>query len=109
MALWIETGRYSRPRLEINERICPLCSESRIQRGLLPQIETEAHFLFPCVQHINLRLKWFSMISKPENFEILNGVTKLDIVLNRAENCKPTAQFIVDAYGVRSKLITKAY
>ena len=57
LALRIETGRYSRPRLEIHERICPLCSENRIQRGLLPQIETGAHFLFSCVQHITLRVK----------------------------------------------------
>ena len=107
LALRIETGRYSRPRLEIHERICPLCSENRIQQGLSPQIETESHFLFSCIQHINLRVKWFSIISKPEHFEILNEATKLDIVLNRAENCKPTAQYIVDAYGVRSKLINK--
>ena len=107
LALRIETGRYSRPRLEVHERICPICSETRIQRGLLPQIETEAHFLFSCDQYTKLREKWFSLIFKPENFDSLNEAAKLDVVLNHAENCKPSAQFIIDAYGVRSKSINK--
>ena len=41
LALRIETGRYSRPRLEIHERLCPVCTESKIQQGLAPEIENE--------------------------------------------------------------------
>ena len=105
LVLWIESGRYSRPRLEIYERLCPVCTESKIQQGLVPEIENEVHFLFFCEQYDKLRADWFSTLNKPENFCILDEATKLNIVLNQQENCKPSAQFIVDAYGFRSKLL----
>ena len=105
IALRIESGRYSRPRLEIHERLCPVCTESRIQQGLAPEIENESHFLLFCVKYDILRAKWFSTINKPENFYTLDEASKLNIVLNQQENCKPSAHFIVDAYGLRSKLL----
>ena len=105
LALRIESGRYSRPRLEIHERICPVCIKNKIQQGLAPEIENEVHFLFFCDQYDNLRVKWFSTLNKPENFYMLDDATKLNIVLNQQENCKPSAQFIVDAYGLRSNLL----
>ena len=105
LAIRIESGRYSRPRLEIHERLCPVCIDSRTQQGLAPEIENEIHFLFFCDKYEILRANWFSNINKPENFSTLDEATKLNIVLNQHENCKPSAQFIVDAYGLRSKLL----
>ena len=72
---------------------------------MAPEIENEVHFLFFCDQYVNLRASWFSTLNKPENFYMLDEATKLNIVLNQQENCKPSAQFIVDAYGLRSKLL----
>ena len=54
-----------------------------------------------------LREKLYSIIKIPENFETIDDASKLSIVLNMPENCKYTAQFIVDAYGMRRKLINK--
>ena len=107
LALRIESGRYSRPRLEVHERICPVCSDNKIQQGLEPEIEDETHYLFFCEQYDVLRASWFSKINKPENFHMLDEESKLSIVLNQPENCKQSAQFIADAYGLRSKLINR--
>ena len=103
----IESGRYSRPRVEVNERICPICSERRIQQGLEPEIESEIHFLIFCDKYSILREKLFSTLNKPATFEMLDESTKLSILSNQPENCKPTAQFIADAFSMRSKLINK--
>ena len=64
------------------------------------------HFLFFCDQYDKLRANWFSNLNIPENFYMLDEATKLNIVLNQQENCKPSAQFIVDAYGLRRKLLS---
>ena len=41
----------------------------------------------------------------PENFYHLSLAERLKIVFNEPENVKITAQFIIDAYNVRSKII----
>ena len=105
LELRIETGRYARPRLEIHERICLLCSENKRKNNLEPEIESEMHFLFYCDKLTFLREKWFSSIIKPDNFELLSEGERLSIVLNMHENCKPTAQFITDAYCMRNKIL----
>ena len=105
LELRIETGRYARPRLEINERICLLCSENKRKNNQVPEIENETHFLFYCDKLNILRDKFFSTIKKPDNFELLSEGERLSIVLNMHENCKPTAQFITDAYCMRNKIL----
>ena len=107
LELRIETGRFSRPRLEIHERLCLICSESRRKNNLEPEIETEIHFLLFCEQYSILRGKWFSLLKKPNNFELMNEGEKLNVVLNLHENCKPTAQFITDAYCMRNKIMNQ--
>ena len=84
-----------------------ICSEIRSQNNLEPEIETEIHFLFSCDQLSTLRGKWFSIIKKPDNFNLLDEGEKLNIVLNMHENCKPTAQYITDAYCVRNKILNQ--
>ena len=107
LQLRIESGRYVRPPLTINERICLICSESKAQQGSEPEIETETHFLLFCEKYDILRNKLFSIIYKPENFGIMDEATKLNVILNLPENCKHTAQFIADAYSMRNKIINK--
>ena len=107
LELKIETGRYSRPRLELHERLCPICTESRLQRSLEPEIETEIHFLFFCEHFENLRMCWMQKVTKPENFTNLDEGTRLEIVLNDPNNVKTTAQFLVDAFNMRRKMLNK--
>ena len=82
LELKIETGRYARPRLEVHERICPICTENRQHKGLEPEIETEIHFLFYCELYDNLRKGWIQKVIKPQNFMDLDEDTKLKVVLN---------------------------
>ena len=105
LELKIETGRYSRPRLEITERICPICIENRLRDGLEPEIETEIHFLFFCEMYKSLRDRWNQTLSKPDNFEAIDETTKLKLVLNDHTNVKATAQFIVDAFNMRRQML----
>ena len=70
-----------------------------------PEIENETHFLFYCDKLKILRDKFFSTIIKPDNFELLSEGERLSVVLNMHENCKPTAQFITDAYCMRNKFL----
>ena len=78
-----------------------------VQLSKLNKVENETHYLFFCEQYDILRANWFSKINKPENFHMLDEESKLSIVLNQPENCKQSAQFIADAYGLRSKLINR--
>ena len=71
------------------------------------QIETEVHFLFFCSHYTTLRDTWLESLIKPTNFENLDEGSKLSIVLNDADNVKKTAQFIINAYSLRSKLLNK--
>jgi hypothetical protein len=107
LELRIESGRFSRPRLEVHERICLICRETNLGLDLEPQIETEAHFLFFCGHYNTLRNTWLADLVKPENFENLDEGSKLSIVLNVPENVKKTAQFIINAYNMRSKKLNK--
>ena len=107
LELRIESGRFSRPRLEINERICLICRDTNLGLDLEPQIETEAHFLFFCDYYNNLRNTLLTDLVKPENFGNLDEGSKLSIVLNVPENVKKTAQFIINAYNMRSKKLNK--
>ena len=107
LELRIESGRFSRPRLEINERICLVCRDNNLRLDLEVQIETEVHFLFFCSHYTTLRDTWLESLIKPTNFENLDEGSKLSIVLNVPENVKKTAQFIINAYSMRSKLLNK--
>ena len=107
LELRIESGRFSRPRLEINERICLVCRDNNLRLNLEPQIETEVHFLFICSHYTALRDTWLESLIKPANFENLDEGSKLSIVLNDPDNVKKTAQFIINAYSLRSKLLNK--
>ena len=103
----IESGRFSRPRLEIYQRLCLVCRDSNVSLGLEPCVETEFHFVFICSKYNTLRNSWLENLVKPENFVNLDEGSKLGIVLNLPENVKSTAQFIISAYNMRSKLLYK--
>jgi hypothetical protein len=49
LAIRIETGQYERPKLMIQQRLCPSCKDGQL-------IETEEHFVF--AMYINLSELW---------------------------------------------------
>ena len=107
LELRIKSGRFSRPPLEIHKCVCFVCRDTNLGLDLQPEIETEAHFLFFCGHYDNLRNAWLADLVKPENFQNLDEGSKLSVVLNAPENVKKTAQFIINAYNMRSKKLNK--
>ena len=99
LELKICTGRYiNQPE---SDRICTAdrsCSEDRL-------VETECHFTLTCPAYHLLRQTWLARLKVPENFEELNDTEKLSIAVNEIENVKPTAQFIVEAFNLRSRIL----
>jgi hypothetical protein len=98
LAIRIETGRYERPRIEENFRLCQVCLDG-------VSIEHEYHVIFQCTSYNNIRMSWLSKIKTPENFCDLVTAEKLKVVLNWPENVKLTAQFLIDAFNKRSKIV----
>ena len=99
LELKICTGRYiNQPE---SDRICTAdrsCSEG----GL---VESECHFILTCPAYHLLRQTWLAKLKVPNNFEKLNDTEKLSIAINEIDNVKPTAQFIVDAFNLRSRIL----
>lgn len=83
----IERGRYTRPKLPVEERTCPYCPS---------QIGNEIHFLTECCEYNVQRDATFAMISTQcKNFSQLARNEKMIFLLN-AEGCILTeiAKFI---------------
>ena len=95
----IETQRYFRPKIPYEQRFCVTCPNHN------QEIECEIHYLFSCTAYSNLRNSWLSNLEKPENFDTLDNREKLDIVLNINSNIKLTANFILSAFDIRSKIL----
>ena len=95
----LETARYVRPILPENERLC-YCDSG--------EIESELYVLFKCTKYNNLREAWFGKLSKPENFVDLPPQDKLKLILNKSENVKHTAQYLVAVMDLR-RLLNKKY
>ena len=96
----IETGRYSRPRLPEASRICLACPEPT------NQVENEYHFIFECEAYRDERLIWIDKLTIPNNFSTLLHSQKLKIVLNDHNNVKLSAQYLINIYDKRSKIVT---
>ena len=102
----IELGRFSRPRLPEVDRICLACINSADPNIVqTSQIENEFHFIFKCNRYESIRNSWLTKLNLPTNFENLPECEKLKVALNDEKNVSITAQFIVDAYRLRSKVV----
>ena len=95
----LETGRYARPRLPAEARLCQVCENQD------EEVEDEIHFLFYCKASEEERSTWLNSLQKPENFLNLPSNEKLCIVLNNHDNVKQTAQHIIDVFDKRSKIL----
>ena len=130
LPLRMETGRYSVPRLPEAERTCLVCkvddqlvdvevadhggdpvdhdgeAVEAVTRSGNP-VESETHFLFQCVAYEAERGIWYGKMTLPNDFDNLPLETKLSIVPNDQTNVKFTAQYILNAFNLRSKIINK--
>ena len=92
LPLCIETGRYLRPIVPEHQRTC-YCNSG--------QVESEYYVLFQCQMYRHLREAWLNKLVKPDNFDNTTPQEKLKTVLNRPENVKHTAQFILSLMDQR--------
>ena len=60
---------------------------------------------FFCNQYHFLRQKWLAELEKPPNFFELITDDKFKLIFSKPENVKITAQYIVNCFDVRSKII----
>ena len=105
LELRIESGRYCRPTLDFAQRVCPGC-EQLDGDGETP-VETELHFLYDCPLYSDLREVWLDKMQSLVPFQTLQEEEKMECCLNNPSNVKSTAQFIVDAFNLRSKFVNK--
>ena len=61
LAIRIESGRFERPILPAEARLCPSCKDNM-------SVENEEHFIFYCQKYNHLREIWLQKILKPANF-----------------------------------------
>ena len=77
MSLHIETGRYVRPRLPAEERLCKICNSG--------EIEDEKHFLLKCQKYNFERHLLIYKLPNPNTFFTLTDKDKLDLLLNNTD------------------------
>ena len=97
LRLRIETGRYIRPRMAPEDRVCLICNNG--------QVEDEIHFLLVCDEYGESRRKLFDCVPNIENFQGLGNIDKLELLVNDPMLVKQTAKFITEAYEHRSTII----
>ena len=96
----IETGRYARPRLPAEARLCQICTNDG------QRIEDEYHFIFDCKAYEHERFLWKHKMELPANFETETQEKKFDLVLNEPKNVKLTAQYLISIFDTRSKIVS---
>ena len=99
LELKIETGRYF--HLPENERLCEI-HESCLKQAIQ---ENEFHFLLFCPAYSDIRTSWLNKLELPENFQQSPVEEQVSTLINDITNVKATAQFIVDAYNLRSRIL----
>ena len=94
--LEIERGRYTKPKTDISERLCPLCNS----------VEDEIHFLVNCKLYEAERLHFFSkLMTKIRNFSELDDVEKFILFMSSEDNqiVTWTGKFIDKSFNIQSR------
>ena len=91
----LETARYLGPVVPEHERLC-YCNSG--------DIESEFYVSFKCQNYNNLREAWLSKLTNPDNFSHLSPQDKLKLVLNKPENVRHTAKYLVSVMDLRRQL-----
>ena len=68
------------------------------------EVENEFHFVLRCSGYKDLRLKWLDSLTLPDNFDTLTDTGKMAVLINLT-NVKSTAQFTVEAFKQRARLL----
>ena len=99
LLLRVETARFTRPVVPEHRRVCYCYSG---------EVENEYHVLFNCSVYYELREAWLKKLQLPDNFERLLPAERLALVLNKAENVRHTAHYLMSLLDLRS-LLNKIY
>ena len=101
LELKICTGRYL--QLPEMSRVCLVTPQCTAES----EVESEAHFLIRCSGYSDLRRLLFDKLTLPDGFHGFTESEQISILVNNPSNTKLTAQFIIDAFNQRSKLLFK--
>ena len=94
LPLAIETGRYARPPVTVENRLCVVCNKNCV--------ETEKHFLLDCPLYDDLRLILFLQCSQfIEGFNCLNEDQKFIQIMNCDEIQPLLCKCVFDFYTRR--------
>lgn len=104
--LRIETGRYERPRIEANLRVCACCGSA---------VEDEMHFVMECVQYTSRRNVFIQQVRSYADHDTTINIPNNDasdqqmfIFLFTSASpfvCRALADFIWDAFKIRDSLL----
>ena len=97
LSLHIETGRFLRPRLPAEERLCLVCNSG--------EVENEAHLLLHCTAYNLQRQLLYEKIDDPISFASLSEKEQLKVILNGSDLVKSTSQYIIDSFDKRSLFV----
>ena len=96
--LVIESGRHSRPIVNVHERMCHICQ----------CVEDEVQFMLDCRINSDERAHFFTKVTRayPE-FESLSNIEKCDFVLSNQDNQLMTwaGKFIYKSFARRSEIL----
>ena len=94
LPLAIETGRYSKPKTPLQDRLCKFCSSN--------SIEDETHFLADCDFYSDLRYDLIESASPLNaNFHFLNSEGKICFLMESDELQFNIANYLLAAFRRR--------
>ena len=82
------------------DRICKVTEQCEAEAV----VENEFHFVLRCNGYTDIRQQWLDSLKLPDNFDQLTDTGKMAVLIN-LDNVKLTAQFIVEAFNQRAKLL----
>ena len=100
LELKIETGRFSRPIIPAEQRFCEVCDNTE------GYVEDEYHFMIECERYNDERANWLSSLPVAPNIQEADRSEILKVILNESSNLKPTAQYLIKCFDVRSNIIS---
>ena len=98
LELRVCTGRYV--QLPEQDRVCEVTRECTADM----RVENEYHYLFYCGAYAAIRQQWLESATLGDDFHQLSDIEKMKVVTNLA-NVKLTAQYIVDAFSHRLRIL----
>ena len=98
LELRVCTGRYV--QLPEEDRVCEVTRECKADK----RVENEYHYLFYCSAYAAIREQWLESATLGDDFHQLSDVEKVKVVINMT-NVKLTAQYIVDAFNQRLRIL----